>query len=181
MKLLFVLRNPLERAWSQYCLFRRSYLAGLPFAVALRKAPYLIERGRYGEQLQTLHKLFPSEAILVRFYEDIEAEPASFMQSIYSFLGVDAHHEPAALNRRYNRVMYERTQQALARVHLRWLVAAVKVTPLGDWLRRRHSQSHPPGFTRRDFEYVFDRLRRDYETVEELTGRDLRRWRTFPT
>lgn len=104
VKIIACLRNPIERAFSQYF----HDLAKCPqlqkkfsnFEEAINKESEFIERGFYYKQLQRYYTLFPKENILVLIYEDIEKDVLKFIQSIYEFLGVDKKFIPPSLNKK---------------------------------------------------------------------------------
>lgn len=115
-KLLVVLRNPVDRAYSQYQMSRREGLEELDcFADAVdqedeRLADDLermaadplynswdfgrwsyLARSRYAEQLERWLELFERNRILFVKSEDLSAQPASAMNRVYEFLGLPAH------------------------------------------------------------------------------------------
>ncbi|MFZ5857532.1 MAG: sulfotransferase family protein [Chloroflexota bacterium] len=115
VKLIAILRNPVDRAYSHYQHMVRVKREDLTFEQALeaesdrlageaekiaadasypqyRHIQYsYLERGRYAEQLQTLFRLFPKENILILKSEDLYAEPAKVMETSFSFLGLPFH------------------------------------------------------------------------------------------
>ncbi|MBI2711041.1 MAG: sulfotransferase [Actinobacteria bacterium] len=108
-RLIVLLRDPVERAWSQY---RHEVARGyetLPFADALdaeaarlagadavlevRGARHeshqhhsYVARGRYAEQLQRVWSAFPRDRVLVAFSADLEREPVATLGRITDFL-----------------------------------------------------------------------------------------------
>lgn len=111
VKLIAVLRSPVERAWSAYHHERRrgfenldpdkafaaeeSRLAGQAAqlsAPAGRSYHHLhhayVARGRYFEQLARVWASFPPEQLLVLFSADLERDPAGTLASVHSFLGL---------------------------------------------------------------------------------------------
>jgi hypothetical protein len=113
VRLLAILRNPVDRAWSQH---RHEVAEGretLPFAEAVRceeerLAPELarlardehaistihqhhsyLARGRYAEQLERWLALFPRERLLVLGAEALYADPAATVTRVHAFLGVE--------------------------------------------------------------------------------------------
>jgi hypothetical protein len=99
-KLIAVLRNPVERAYSAYL---RKVLTGrepLGFSEALEEEEERIHnnwhamwhhksRGFYHEQLSRYYELFDQDQIKVYLYEDLKEDPLGTTQSIFRFLGVD--------------------------------------------------------------------------------------------
>lgn len=104
MKLIFVLRNPIERAFSQWNMQRARGIEPLDFLEAIRTEPKRLERlpletkrkfayldrGRYAEQLHRVFNLFPREQLLIVRYESFRAEQEDAVNRIYSFLGLEA-------------------------------------------------------------------------------------------
>ncbi|HEU0019385.1 MAG TPA: sulfotransferase [Thermoleophilaceae bacterium] len=87
-KILFLLRNPIERYRSGLALLDRQ---GLPrsspeFATFAGDAAH---RGRYAEQLRRLRNYFPAEQILVLQYERCQESPVTELRRTYAFLGLD--------------------------------------------------------------------------------------------
>ena len=113
MKLIAVLRDPVERAHSHWRMVTRHGQESLSFEDALDReeselAPELerlqetqgyrdfpfrtsyVARGRYAEQLERWLALFPREQLLVVLSEDMFADPGGTMDVITRFLGVPA-------------------------------------------------------------------------------------------
>lgn len=103
MKLVFLFRDPAERAWSQW---KMEYARGLetePFAWCIREGrarvaddPDMpgfhrvfsyIERGFYGRQLAHALSLFPREQILCLASNDLKRAPDETVRRVCRFLG----------------------------------------------------------------------------------------------
>jgi sulfotransferase family protein len=100
MKIIISLRNPVERAFSQWNMRREKNQEPLEFIDALKrdqetgvsKAPRgnaYIARSLYAPQLEKVFNLFPREQVFVLKYETFRADPFSIMDRIFGFLGVD--------------------------------------------------------------------------------------------
>ena len=101
-KLVFLMRDPIARAWSHarhnFC-YREAHFADCPldfddvpeslWREAFRHE-WLLASGDYLGQLRRWLEVFPREQILVGFYESIAAEPAELLRRVFGFLGVDA-------------------------------------------------------------------------------------------
>jgi hypothetical protein len=98
-KLIAILRNPIDRAVSQY---KNAIKSGeihddTSFEAYVEIEKSVIEQGMYHEQLQRYAALFPKDQLLVLIYEDIKKDPQLFMQKIYQFLGIAADFEASML------------------------------------------------------------------------------------
>ncbi len=179
-KLLVVLREPVDRARSAAELFGDRYNRSL--VRACRESRELVRCGLYAMHLKRVFAHFPRRQVKVWLYEDMKADPARLVREAYAFIGVDAAFTPPSLNRRYNRVMYPKAQQALSRWKLAWTIDAIKRTPLADLIRRRHAARlsvrtaaprQPDG---EDLSPVRALFREDVLELEQLIGRDLSDW-----
>ena len=97
--ILIMLRNPVERAYSQYWNDVREGIEARSFADALagerRSGPgawgvtsLYLDCGRYANQVQRYLERF-GERVLVSFFEDFVADQAGTVTEIHAFLGVD--------------------------------------------------------------------------------------------
>jgi hypothetical protein len=88
-KLFAILRNPAERAFSQYRMARYRGYDG-PFADAFRQdARRMRSRGHYAEHLQNYLKLYRlGEDFQVFWYDDLQKNPEEFLRQIERYLQV---------------------------------------------------------------------------------------------
>ena len=106
VKLLAILRNPVERALSDYSMMVRDGLETAGFADAVGREPsaelfhHYVFTGYYGRQLQRYYDLFPRQQIHVVLLEDLIADVAGTLGGIYAFLGVDPAFLPQSLDPR---------------------------------------------------------------------------------
>ena len=102
VKIIVMLRDPVERAWSHWkmeyargaetrpfawCIRqgRRRLLDGEPWG-AHREFSY-VERGFYGEQLERLFSLFPRDQVLIAKADDLRRDPNPALAAVNAFLG----------------------------------------------------------------------------------------------
>ncbi|HEY1772240.1 MAG TPA: sulfotransferase [Gammaproteobacteria bacterium] len=97
LRLLYVLRNPLERAWSHARMeLSRQFPAGLPQDFPL--SPWLeqqfrseasLSRGDYATCLKNWLKEYPQEQLQVSLYEDLRQDHRGFLEACARHIGVD--------------------------------------------------------------------------------------------
>lgn len=104
-KLIAILRNPVDRAYSAFLhLIRDRRETTADFLEALQLEPsriddrwehiwHYIAMGRYAEQLERYLARFPREQIRVILYDDFRADPASVLTDIIRFLEVGPGHQ----------------------------------------------------------------------------------------
>jgi hypothetical protein len=88
-KLILVVRNPVERAFSQYLRHKNALLFNLSFEEAIIEYPHLIKRGLYYQQLLKYIEKFPKSKIKVLVYENLISAPKTYMNELLEFLGVE--------------------------------------------------------------------------------------------
>jgi len=99
-RIIFMLRNPIERAWSQFVMrLDRSgqrELGLTRYKKLLRNIEREGSRSRtnYLRALESWSAFYPEERIFVGFLEDIHFHPEQLLANVYRFLGVDTSFRP---------------------------------------------------------------------------------------
>ena len=78
MRLLVCLREPVDRAFSDYLDLRKNQQYDGPFDDALDRYPRLLDRGRYATHLRRYLAVFPREQVLVQLFDDLKADPQAY-------------------------------------------------------------------------------------------------------
>lgn len=90
VKLIFSLRDPVDRAYSHYWHNVRTGRAMFDFEDTLRYAPgSIIERGLYKKQLDRYFQLFQREQIKIVLFEELKSDLIGQLNSIAEFLELD--------------------------------------------------------------------------------------------
>lgn len=98
MKLIFILKNPADRAYSHYWLARRNRKESLPFFLAIRleklrafkqdRVHSYIDRGFYSVQIERMRRYFPMQQMLFLKNEELIYNHHDSMRRIFNFLGI---------------------------------------------------------------------------------------------
>ncbi|HEY2383248.1 MAG TPA: sulfotransferase domain-containing protein [Terriglobia bacterium] len=113
-KIIIMLRDPAERAFSQYlhqaavglihCSFREHIEACLRNRDRTISAHYpLLEIGLYEEQVKRYLERFPRENIRIYWYEEHWKQPQRLLADIFQFLGVDPEFRPDTSRKKLER------------------------------------------------------------------------------
>lgn len=104
VKMVAILRDPIERAFSGYIMHRMQGREHISFEEAIRDEPRRIREnwlwGRYtdvslyAEQLERFYRTFDRSQLRVYLYENFKANPAEIMEDMYRFLSVDDSFRP---------------------------------------------------------------------------------------
>jgi hypothetical protein len=89
VRLVYVLRHPVERIVSQYRHALRAGWEKVPLERALETNPQYVDISSYAAQLDRYTDLFDRSRILTVLAEDLRKDRLGTMQRVYAFLGVD--------------------------------------------------------------------------------------------
>jgi hypothetical protein len=103
IKAIFLLRNPIERAFSHWNMERARGLESLPFWDAIQSEnlrcrealPYqhrifsYVDRGFYSEQLRRFWTYIPKDQTLVLKTDDLKEKPTETFKRVCCFLGIE--------------------------------------------------------------------------------------------
>ncbi|MCC5972392.1 MAG: sulfotransferase [Pararhodobacter sp.] len=111
MRLIFIFRDPIERAWSHWSMITVRGFETLGFDEAVRAEPgrlasyamdditykryAYIDRGHYGYQFARALDFFPSKQMLCLTSDELKADPDSVLARVASHLGI-SRFEPAS-------------------------------------------------------------------------------------
>jgi hypothetical protein len=126
VRLIFVLRDPAERAYSHYLHDLRVRRLP-PFEQMVRedhpRLRHYVDISTYSPHLARYYSLFPRENVLVLTTDDMRADPRAVAHQCYAFLGVDAGFVPSRLDAKLNTAAHTRSRLVA-------LVFAVRPLPL---------------------------------------------------
>lgn len=107
-RLIFMMRDPVRRAYSNYWHLLRSGEATGSFERTLRYRPsVLFERGLYREQIERYLEHFPRDQLLFLVFEAFVEDPGEGVAEVCRFLGVDPGRRPEREEERHaNRGRY---------------------------------------------------------------------------
>lgn len=189
-KLIAVLRNPVDRAYSNFLHLTRDGREPLiDFAQALREEKARIlnnwgfnwhyqQKGFYYAQLKRYFDIFEQQQIRVYLYEDLNNNPASVLKDIFQFLGVDeAFVLDTSVRHNVSGIPKNKVLHALL-VNLKPITTALKpLLPAGlrQYIRNQvlDKPSPLPPEVRRQLLEVY---RPDILQLQGLIQRDLSKW-----
>ena len=135
VKLLMVMRNPIDRAYSNYQT-RKVEENWSSFEEAMEVESGFLERGQYIEQAEELLKYYDRDKILFLLYDDLHDDDRAYLTRILDFIGVDSARESKLFGQRKNAAIFPRARKWLHRLGLDSFVHLIRKSLIGDWLRR---------------------------------------------
>jgi len=191
--LFFVLRNPIERAYSQYLygVMRGTDSPTRSFSELIRDEddPWgrrVLELGLYHKQLTRFEQYFPRDQMWVGLFRDFKESNQAFVRRMLKFLEVDTS-TPIEADQQHNTTRYPRSKGLLRLVYSLWepVEAVLPETTLDhlegvrsrvrDLLFQKGDQKKP-AMKPADREYLRDYYSEPNRRLEEWLGQDLSHW-----
>jgi hypothetical protein len=188
-KILVMLRDPADRAFSQYLhglgngAIRWSFREHIQRNLRHRSRQFCVhypflEFGLYAAQLSRYLERF-GRNVWVGFHEDFKNHPIGVVQNICRFLGVAAEFSPDMAHQHLEAQVPRMAAIGWFKRSGLW-AAAARVTPASLRPLIRRGLIRRPGATRMDpadRHYLVDFYREDIRKVESLLGHNLDAWR----
>jgi hypothetical protein len=107
VKLIFILRDPVERLYSQFFSQQKQQGLQVPeFEYMIREqhpmVQKLISASSYQDHLSRYMDLFPMNQIKVIIFDDLESNPRTVVREIYEYIGVNPDFIPSNIGMVYN-------------------------------------------------------------------------------
>lgn len=196
VRLLAVLRHPVDQAYSRFVMWQRGEHTGdIGFREQFLRdfenfhdldydfdGPKVLVRS-YHDRLRLFREAFEATTLKIMFHEDFVADPRAFLSDIYRFLGVDPDFRNDLSVRANEGGLYRSAfvSTVMNRPNpLRWLsrrlIPDERRAAMHETMRRRFSKPAPrlDPLVRKE---LTDLMAREISALERLTGRDLSGWR----
>ena len=194
-KLIAVLRDPVDRAYSAYRHLVRDGRETLSFEEGLAAEPsrtaanwrpgyYYKQLGFYYAQLRRYFALFSREQIAVYTYDEFKADPRALLKAMFAFLDVDPdfhpdmsvwHNVSGIPRSRLLHTIFGRPNRAK---DLAKRLLPARAARLYGALMSRNIKVSEPKIARHTEQALREEYREDLLQLESLLGRDLSAWRT---
>ena len=197
VRLIVMLRNPLERAYSSYAMYVRDRDERRSFARAIADEErgvcdgamrfgqkHYVGAGYYARHLRVYFDLFDRAQIAIHRFEDLQADPVGLMRRLYGFLGVaDAFVPDTGL--RHNSSGKPRNPLLRPLLHKSILTRTARRVLPGPLRRRAEavqrawrdsSAQAAPSLPPEIRATLIARYRDDILELQDLIGRDLTDW-----
>lgn len=186
-RLIVQLRDPVQRAYSDYCmLFRRGWVKGDPRAYLEHANPEqsrFLSGGLYGAHLERFLLHYPREQIHVILYDDLLQSPEQEIARVCGHIGVPVHIAEEEVASRQNDSASPMLPLPLRRVlqPMRPILDPLRSIPLFAKLRASMAApvSYPP-LTPELQQMLREFYREDILVLQELLQRDLSHWLASP-
>jgi hypothetical protein len=170
VKLIYILRDPLERIESGYVHNAASGVERASFDDAIRHPDTspIVQTSRYWHQLQDYLEYFPREQIRVMSYDTVERDPVGSVSSVLEFLGLDTDFTHPAVGSRLHSSSNKRRPHDLAlRIPQK---RADRNRALRALRRLGSTPIERPEWNPATRQLIEDYLRPDVEAIREFSG-----------
>ena len=186
-KIIIVLRNPIERAFSHYLMDYRLGLVTQEFRHIIQKLKesgdnnllyqQYIELGQYSEQVLRYINEFGRDNILIIDYDNFKHNNKKEVQDVYNFLGVDVGFLPdfsVNFNKFIlpNKLIYRFYSIRL----IRKIVAAFLPVNMQDYIRRKFFLSNKPVMSVQIRDQLKEVFEEDIIKLSKILDKDFKKW-----
>lgn len=192
IRLIYLLRNPVERVWSHYVFMNRSIDGDERTFDEVGRGH--IESSRYAEWIRRYLEHFERDQILVLTYEELTSKPEELLPTVFRFIGVEPSFQPEVMTKRVN-ASYEPKRKRLLRAYRRLVATSwykklsssqlrrtlqqrlpTKIGRSWNWMRRVVGMQQPPAMPTSLRLALSKTLSDDRAQLEILTGRSYPEW-----
>jgi hypothetical protein len=193
MRLIALLRQPAERAWSAFQYYRargfepiQDFGAALPAESTRRTGDHLPDlrhfaNGCYSANLKPYFDRFPRAQIRIYLYEEWDQRPQTVLRDIFAFLGVDetvvveTQRKNVTFGVRHPWLQRFLNEPNFARQALELILRGQMRARVYAKLRR-YNRRQPPVLDAGLRRALTERYRSDIEQLQTLIDRDLSHW-----
>ncbi|MDA8089053.1 MAG: sulfotransferase [Nitrospiraceae bacterium] len=194
IKIIIILRNPVDRAFSQYTMFRMNGFEDLSFEDAIKTENIskrisegygpsynYLEEGLYSYRIKAYQENFND--VKVYLYEDLCQDPNSLMADIFSFLDVDPMSCAQSYRKRVNpsglpkiRFIHDFFSKKGGAFKSLWKVIIPKETRKGIKEKIISFNLKKVSMCPSTRSLLIDHYKNEIEELEGIIGRDLSNW-----
>ncbi|WP_158541334.1 sulfotransferase [Ruegeria sp. A3M17] len=195
LKLICILRDPIDRAFSNHMHeIRKGHIPPeTTFEDAWKDNPAYSLQSQYKANLRRWLANFDRDALLLLFSEDIASNPNAIYEQVCGHLGVAPEQRPASITERHHENItytYPAVQKTLRYVGdamrslgMQELVKNLKQAPgvkQALSMNKQHLKTMVTPPTQETREMLIDHFQSDIEYVAQITGRAVLPWPTWP-
>lgn len=189
VKIIILLRDPVERAFSHYLMDYRMGLVSLSFEDIFYKKvdnkklslyyQQYIELGLYYEQVKRYINLFGKEQVRIYLQEDLRKDANGVVLDLYDFLKIDKSYTPC-VNKEHNAFSMPKNEfihKLYSSNFIRSIASAIFTNTLKEKVKNiffeRKKKPVLGQSVRNDLQEMY---KKDIQDLERMIGRDLAHW-----
>jgi hypothetical protein len=183
VKLIYVLRDPVERTVSEYLHLtvkgyeRRPMLEALTATVGYN--PYVAE-SQYHRQLSEFLKFYDASQILLLTSEQLRCDTAAAMRQVYGFVGVDPSFKSPVFNHAYHRTVDKlAAKNPLAKLTRQLWTKGIYWPLIAPWMpaaRQKPASSYLSRLDAATQSLLIERIKPDIDRLRAFSGLSFSEW-----
>lgn len=168
-KLIYILRHPVDRAYSHYVhRYTRELHPGEPitttFEQHIETDPMCVHSSDYSLQIDQYLEYFPRDSLLLLRFRDLKNDPSSTLRRVLRFLDVDDTIDLAA-----HRIAENAADRQIGHLARAFVMAPLREAPI-----LKHVKRYVPERVKRATYEFLKQRRRGREIVDSVTPRPMR-------
>ena len=180
-RLVVILREPIERAYSIYKLKMGTTMNYPTFKEAIDRHPDILEHGLYANHINLWHQHFDKEQLLIMTYSDLLESESLTISRVFKHIGVDDQFIPSWIGKPTNTAIMPKLRSRLKAFGLDPLVKVVGRSPAGDMIRKRIKAKKLKSDPLESIDQsIIEQLNQYYKEpnsqLRKLLGRELEGW-----
>lgn len=131
VRLIYLVRDPIDRLVSHYCHDVARGFEERPLEVALRESDSkYIARSQYYRQLERYLRYYDAESILILDQMDLKTRRRETLQEVFAFIGADPNVWDPRFHEEHHATSHKRQRSALGkRLAASWPMRAIRMVP----------------------------------------------------
>lgn len=191
-RLIVILRQPIERAYSAFVMYRRENREDNENLLAAIEHEHLgkhysgeegvyLNRGFYSQPLMRYFNLFGRDNVKVYLYEEFQQQPQVMLNDLHCYVGVDQFQPNMSVAHNVGGLHKTRTLKSLlTRPNpVRFLARSLLPEALRIGVRERikyFDLQKAPAIDAETWSVLLEKYREDILSLQDLIGRDLAHW-----
>ena len=187
-RIIIMLRDPIERAFSHYLMDFRLGLINDTFENIIFQKSNLsnsktyfqqyVKLGEYTNQIKRYFNEFPSEQILVVDYDDFKKKTSDVVKKVYKFLKIDINFSPE-LNNKHNArfIVNNRLLKFLfSKIIIRKAMNLIFPKFIKSFIKNQFFNNKPPILLSSSRLYLRQYFKKDVENLSNFLQKDYSKW-----
>ncbi len=189
-KIIMILRNPIERAYSHYLMDLKIGYCDSSFLEELDKDNLLeekgwgisnlyIELGQYFQQVKRYLEIFSEQDVKIYLFEDFKKDTLWLLKDLFEFLNVDAGFSPD-LGKKYAQAYIPKSKylnRILQNTGIKNLISKIVPLEIKDNLKfLYYTKNNMPALTSEEKEYLLKIFKNEISMLSKLIKKDLNHW-----
>ena len=100
MKFIFILRDPIHRAYSHYCMHLKAGKVSKKISEEIHKDTRYVREGFYYKHVKRFEKYFGSDSINIFLFDNLKDTPVEFWLNVLSAIGVSDEFVPKLVSKK---------------------------------------------------------------------------------